>query len=65
MAPAGIASTSATIEHARQIYVDQVIVPGLAHAPGIATLYRLCDRYLALVERRAFPGGCFFAAAMA
>ncbi len=55
----------ATIEHARQIYVDQVILPGLAHAPGIATLYQLCDRYLALMERRAFPGGCFFAAAMA
>ncbi len=55
----------ATIEYARQIYVDQVILPGLAHAPGIATLYRLCDRYLALMERRAFPGGCFFAAAMA
>jgi AcrR family transcriptional regulator len=55
----------ATIEYARQIYVDQVILPGLTHARGIATLHLLCDRYLALMERRAFPGGCFFAAAMA
>jgi AcrR family transcriptional regulator len=55
----------ATIEHARLIYVDQVIVPGLAHAPGVATLNALCDRYVALMERRVFPGGCFFAAAMA
>ena len=55
----------ATIEHARQIYVDQVILPSLAHAPGIATLLGLCDRYVALMERRVFPGGCFFAAAMA
>ncbi len=55
----------ATIEHARQIYVDQVILPGLAHSPGIATLQGLCDRYVALMERRVFPGGCFFAAAMA
>jgi AcrR family transcriptional regulator len=55
----------ATIEHARQIYVDQVILPGLAHASGIATLHGLCDRYVALMERRVFPGGCFFAAAMA
>ena len=55
----------ATIEHARQTYVDQVIRPGLAHEPGIATLHGLCDRYVALMERRVFPGGCFFAAAMA
>ena len=55
----------ATIEHARQIYVDQVILPGLAHSPGIATLHGLCDSYVALMERRVFPGGCFFAAAMA
>jgi AcrR family transcriptional regulator len=55
----------ATIEHARLVYVDQVIVPGLAHAPGVATLNALCDRYVALMERRVFPGGCFFAAAMA
>jgi AcrR family transcriptional regulator len=55
----------AAIEHARQMYVDQVILPGLAHSSGIATLYGLCDRYVALMERRVFPGGCFFAAAMA
>jgi AcrR family transcriptional regulator len=55
----------ATIEHARQIYVDRVIVPGLTHPPGIATLHGLCDRYVALMEQQVFPGGCFFAAAMA
>ncbi len=55
----------ATIEHARQVYIDQVILPGLAHSPGIGTLFGLCDRYVALMERRVFPGGCFFAAAMA
>jgi AcrR family transcriptional regulator len=55
----------ATIEYARRIYVDEVILPGLVNARGIATLHRLCDRYLALMERGAFPGGCFFAAAMA
>jgi AcrR family transcriptional regulator len=55
----------ATIEHARTIYVDQVIVPGLAHPRGMASLYGLCNEYLALMERAVFPGGCFFAAAMA
>jgi AcrR family transcriptional regulator len=55
----------ATIEHARQLYVEQVILPGLAHPRGIASLYGLCDEYVALMERGVFPGGCFFASAMA
>jgi len=55
----------ATIEHARKIYVDQVIVPGLRHARGMASLYGLCNEYLGLMEGGIFPGGCFFAAAMA
>ena len=55
----------ATIEHARQVYVVRVILPGLAHPPGIATLHGLCESYVALMEQRVFPGGCFFAAAMA
>ena len=55
----------ATIEHARAIYADQVVIPGLAGPRGVARLFGLCDRYLALVERAVFPGGCFFASAMA
>ncbi|HEY6379293.1 MAG TPA: TetR/AcrR family transcriptional regulator, partial [Candidatus Dormibacteraeota bacterium] len=55
----------ATIEHARQLYVDQVILPALARPRGIAALHGLCDEYVALMERRVFPGGCFFAGAMA
>jgi AcrR family transcriptional regulator len=55
----------ATIEHARQLYVEQVIIPGLAHSTGMASLYGLCHEYVALMERGVFPGGCFFAAAMA
>jgi AcrR family transcriptional regulator len=55
----------ATIEHARQLYVEQVIIPGLAHPQGIASLFGLCHEYVALMERGVFPGGCFFASAMA
>lgn len=55
----------ATIDHARQIYVEQVIIPALAQPKGMASLYGLCDRYVGLMERRVFPGGCFFASAMA
>jgi AcrR family transcriptional regulator len=55
----------ATIEYARRLYVKQVIVPALAHPRGMPSLYGLCDEYLAMMERGVFPGGCFFAAAMA
>lgn len=55
----------ATIEHARRVYVEQVIIPGRSRAPGIATLYGLCEEYVSLMERKVFPGGCFFATAMA
>jgi AcrR family transcriptional regulator len=55
----------ATIEHARNVYLEQVIAPGLNHRRGLPRLYGLCDEYVALMERAVFPGGCFFAAAMA
>jgi AcrR family transcriptional regulator len=55
----------ATIEHVRQIYVQRVMIPGLSAPRGIATLYALLHHYLVLMEERAFPGGCFFASAMA
>lgn len=55
----------ATIEAARQIYVDEVIEPALANPPGLGRLLALCDNFLSYVERGVFPGGCFFAAAMA
>ena len=55
----------ATIEEARQRYAREVIVPGLAAEPGLTRLYALCESFLSYVERAVFPGGCFFAAAMA
>lgn len=55
----------ATIEEARQRYVREVISPALRSSPGITRLYALCDAFLSYVERDVFPGGCFFASAMA
>jgi len=55
----------ATIEEARQRYVREVITPALAESSGIARLYALCEAFLSYVERAVFPGGCFFAGAMA
>lgn len=55
----------ATIEAARQVYVAEVIAPALAGPAGIARVDALCEAFLSYVEREVFPGGCFFAAAMA
>ena len=55
----------ATIEAARQRYVQEVIAPGLACGSGLKRLYGLCESFLSYLERGVFPGGCFFASAMA
>jgi AcrR family transcriptional regulator len=55
----------ATIEAARLTFVDEVIRPGLAAPCGIRRLLATCDAFLAHVERKVYPGGCFFAAAAA
>ena len=55
----------ATIEEARHRYVKEVIEPALSAGAGIARLYALCQTFLSYIERAVFPGGCFFASAMA
>jgi len=55
----------ATIETAGEIFAEEVLRPGLAASPGVDRLRALADAFLAHVERRTFPGGCFFAAAAA
>jgi AcrR family transcriptional regulator len=55
----------ATIEEARQRYVREVITPALSSGSGIRRLHLLTDAFLSYVERAVFPGGCFFAAAVA
>jgi AcrR family transcriptional regulator len=55
----------ATIEEARQRYVREVIEPALAAGAGICRLHALCESFLSYLERAVFPGGCFFASAMA
>jgi len=53
----------ATIESARQTFVDEVLIPALRAPKGVERLLALCEAFLSHVERRIFPGGCFFAAA--
>ncbi|HET9839336.1 MAG TPA: TetR/AcrR family transcriptional regulator [Candidatus Angelobacter sp.] len=53
----------ATIEMARQIFVEHVIRPSLAEPEGVPRLLALCRRWLGHVEAKVFAGGCFFTAA--
>jgi AcrR family transcriptional regulator len=56
----------ATINAARDSFITEVVGPALSSAePGQERLLALCEGYLSYVERRVFPGGCFFVAAAA
>ena len=55
----------ATIDAARRSLVDEVIGPALTLEDGRVRLLALCEGFLSYVERRVFPGGCFFAATSA
>jgi len=55
----------ATIEEARQRYAREVIEPACAAGSGITRLHALCEAFLSYLQRAVFPGGCFFASAMA
>jgi AcrR family transcriptional regulator len=56
----------ATISAARDSFITEVVGPALASAePGRERLAALCEGYLSYVERRVFPGGCFFVATSA
>jgi AcrR family transcriptional regulator len=55
----------ATIETAGEVFTAEVVAPAEAAPTPLAKLEALCDLFLAHVERRTFPGGCFFASAAA
>jgi len=53
----------ATIEVARQIFIEKVTRPAIAAPRGMPRLWGLINQWLILVEKRIFSGGCFFSAA--
>ena len=53
----------ATIASARETFIAEVFVPALDAPQGVQRLYAACDAFLSHIERRVFPGGCFFAVA--
>jgi AcrR family transcriptional regulator len=52
----------ATVEEAERIFAEEVVQPALAARPGLAQLAAVCEAFFGYVQRRVFPGGCFFAA---
>jgi AcrR family transcriptional regulator len=50
----------ATIATASEIFDEHVVSKGLAAPPGRARLVAMTDAFLDHLERRVFPGGCFF-----
>jgi AcrR family transcriptional regulator len=55
----------ATVETAKEIFTAEVVEPRPATDDPLEQLRALCDRFLSYVERRVFPGGCFFASTSA
>lgn len=49
-----------TIQAAVAVFQRQVVRRGMEEPPGIGRLEGLCEAYLSYIERRVFPGGCFF-----
>jgi AcrR family transcriptional regulator len=52
----------ATVAEAERILAEEVVQPALAARPGLGQLAAACEAFFSYVERRVFPGGCFFAA---
>jgi AcrR family transcriptional regulator len=53
----------ATVQAARDIFLEEVIKPSLRVPRGLARLEALADSWISYAERKVFRGGCFFDAA--
>ena len=53
----------AALDHAGDVFRREVVEPARAAPPGEERLRAIADRWISYLERRVFPGGCFFAAA--
>ncbi|MFN8025811.1 MAG: TetR/AcrR family transcriptional regulator [Acidimicrobiia bacterium] len=53
----------ATVDEASRVFQTEVIEPALTAAPGLPQIVAVCDAFFDHLERRTFPGGCFFAGA--
>ncbi|PPK70368.1 TetR/AcrR family transcriptional regulator [Actinokineospora auranticolor] len=55
----------ATVEFATQVFIDQVVRPGLRAPRGVPRLMALFELWMRFSRERVFPGGCFFSAVSA
>jgi AcrR family transcriptional regulator len=53
----------ATVQEAGRIFASEVVQPALAAPAGLAQLAAVCEAFFQHLQRRTFPGGCFFAGA--
>jgi AcrR family transcriptional regulator len=51
----------ATIETAAEVFGREVLTPAGESPGGLGRVRALCEAFLGHLERRVFPGGCFFA----
>jgi AcrR family transcriptional regulator len=54
----------AAVEAASETFVREVVTPAMAEPEGVARLRALVEFWLAYVEHRVFPGGCFMVATL-
>jgi AcrR family transcriptional regulator len=54
----------ATIDEAERIFNLEVIDPSTKAPEGLGQLVAVCDLFFEHLQRRTFPGGCFFASAV-
>lgn len=55
----------ATVKTAREIFDAEIVEPTQAIVEPLERLQALCEGFVSYLERRVFPGGCFFASAAA
>ena len=53
----------AALEQAGEVFRREVVEPAREHPPGEERLHAIGELWISYLERRVFPGGCFFAAA--
>jgi AcrR family transcriptional regulator len=51
----------ATVERAREQWVERVVAPALGAPRGVRRLWALHEKRIAFYAARVLPGGCFFA----
>jgi AcrR family transcriptional regulator len=55
----------AAIDAANEIFHREVWGPGMNSKPGVARIVAQCESFFSHLERKVFPGGCFFVSAIA